>query len=104
MPLAERWRILPDKAKDRIKDELAQQLAEQMASAIRQRFAADWPNFHMAARTSGTTVPAEPPKTALGVPYHQYVYLIRIREQVQRMKESRNVLPETAEEGQLLSL
>src|SRR5258706_2342751 len=103
MPLAERWRILPDKAKDRIKDELAQQLAEQMASAIRQRFAADWPNFHMAARTSGPTVPTEPPKTALGAPYHQYVYLLRIREQVQRMKESRNVLPETAEEGQLLS-
>jgi len=104
LPLAERWKRLPDAAKDRVKNEIAQQMTEQMASAIRQRFAADWPNFHMAARTSGTTIPTEIPNTALGVPYNSMSYLIRVREQVQRLKESRGVMPETAEEGQLLSL
>src|SRR5258705_3546239 len=74
-----------------------------MANAVRQRFAADWPNFHMAARASGTTIPTEVPITPLGVPYHTISYLIRLREQVQRLRESRGVMPETAEEGQLLS-
>ncbi len=101
--MAQRWQRLPDKAKDRVKDEIAQQLTEQMANAIRQRFAADWPNFHMAARASATTIPTEIPQTPLGVPYHTISYLIRVREQVQRLKESRGVMPETAEEGQLLS-
>ncbi|HEV8378897.1 MAG TPA: hypothetical protein VGP99_08605 [Tepidisphaeraceae bacterium] len=103
LPLAQRWARLFDKQKDRIKDEISQQLAEQMANAVRQRFAADWPNFHMAARASGTTIPTEVPNTALGVPYHTISYLIRLREQVQKLKESRGVMPETAEEGQLLS-
>jgi hypothetical protein len=103
LPMAQRWQRLSDKAKERVKDEIAQQLTEQMANAIRQRFAADWPNFHMAARASGTTIPTEVPITPLGVPYHTISYLIRVREQVQKLKESRGVMPETAEEGQLLS-
>ncbi|HEV8608288.1 MAG TPA: hypothetical protein VGQ99_23340 [Tepidisphaeraceae bacterium] len=103
LPLAQRWQRLSDKARERVKDEISQQLTEQMANALRQRFAADWPNFHMAARASNTTIPSDPPTTALGVPYHTISYLIRLREQVQRLKESRGVMPETAEEGQLLS-
>ena len=103
LPMAERWKRLPDKAKDSVKSDIAQQMTEQMANAVRQRFAGDWPNFHMAARTSGTTVPTELPATALGVPYNSISYLIRVREQVQRLKESRGVMPETAEEGQLMS-
>jgi len=103
LPLAERWKRLPDKAKDAVKNEIAQQLTETMANAVRQRFAADWPNFHMAARTAGTTIPTELPATAYGVPYNTISYLIRVREAVQRLKDSRGVMPETTEEGQLLS-
>ena len=103
LPLAQRWARLSDKQRDRLKDEIAQQLAEQMSNAVRQRFAADWPNFHMAARASGTTIPTEIPKTTMNAPYHTISYLLRVREAVQKLKESRGVMPETAEEGQLLS-
>jgi hypothetical protein len=102
LPMAERWRRLPDKAKDKVRDDISFQMAEQMASAIRQRFAADWPDYRMAARKANTIAPPDA-VSSLGVPYHQQTYLIRMREQVERLKESRGVMPETVEEGGLLS-
>jgi hypothetical protein len=57
----------------------------------------------MAARAAGTTLPTDLPATSFGVPYNTISYLIRVREAVQKLKESRGVMPETAEEGQLLS-
>ena len=90
--------------KDQIRDFLANQRASAMASAINQTFRADWPTFREAVKSASAsaTQPSNAP-TSLGVPYNTYVYLQRLQNKIQNLKESRGVLPELVSEPNLLT-
>lgn len=90
---------------DRIRNRIAAERTELLAKRIEQliRGESEWPAFKHAAQAAGTTLPANPPQTSVGVPYHTYAYLIKLRERVQKLPDAHNVMPTTGEEPRLMS-
>lgn len=103
-PTTRPWEALTSKDYDQIRDAIAETRATAMIKAIQQIFQNDWPMFRQAARDAGTTLPAKPPVTLLGVPYNDLKYLQQAANQIQGQKESQKVLPEAGEVGELKSI
>lgn len=80
---------------DEIRDELAEIHAAAMIKSIGQLFAADWPGWRQAVRTSGSLSPQNAPPTSVGSPYSSYEYVEKLRDRAQALKESRGVMPRT---------
>jgi len=97
------WAQLTEQEKDRVRDRIAAERAYAMAREISRLFSQDWPAFKQAMKESPTTVPAKAPETRLGPRYDDYLYLVKVRETVQKMAVAHGVMPVTVEEGRLLS-
>jgi hypothetical protein len=87
--------------KNQIVEALSHEMAQALAKTVLQSLSTDWPTYRQAAHAAGTTHPANAPGT--DAPYDSYVYLLRLRERIEKNKESRGVMPETTEEGTVLS-
>lgn len=87
--------------KSQIVEAISHEMTQALAKTVLQNLATDWPTYRQAARAAGTTHPANAPGAE--APYDSYVYLLRLRERIAKNKDSRGVMPETTEEGTVLS-
>lgn len=87
-----------------IRRRLADERAATLARSVQQLMNGDYPAWREHARKNpaAATQPALSPASTLGVPYNSYSFMIRVAERIQASRESRGVLPETFDAGELL--
>lgn len=74
-----------------IRERLADQRMEHVARFVQQQMMAEWLQYGDALQAENDPRSRSAPATALGVPYHTFDFLLRIRELVQKRREFHSV-------------